>query len=79
MLYERNYNSSPSHHGIHIDNSRAYEPDDDDRDFTKKGFGHIFRSIWNDSDCKRLFLFTLLSAGVTLIEILYGAWASSLG
>jgi hypothetical protein len=39
----------------------------------------MMRTIWNDKDCKHLFLFTSLLCVVTFINILYGSWSSSLG
>jgi len=35
--------------------------------------------IFADKDCKRLFLFLAMLSSVTLIELIYGSWASSLG
>ncbi len=35
--------------------------------------------IWHDRDCKKLFLFILLSIGVILVELSYGSYGGSLG
>jgi hypothetical protein len=44
-----------------------------------RGLSPLMRSIWHDKDGKKLFLFIVLLSSMSLIEILYGTWAGSLG
>jgi len=50
-----------------------------DYDKERKYAGQILKTLWSDKDCKRLFIFIILLAIVSTIQLVYGTWAGSLG
>jgi len=77
LVTDQSWNRDVNQHNKH----KHEHHEDLEEDFNKnlRKFSQILRIIFSDRDCKRLFLFLILLSSVTVIQFVYGSWASSLG